>query len=197
MDRENVRMLIRQSVSDEKERLDPPVLQSLKQASMRVACYSRCAIDDIGQVSSAELIARSAERYIRSVPSWSFAGTYTDQCKNSMPLERRGAFQQLKQRAGDYDLILCRSVSRLGTALPDILREIQWFRKNGIGIYFESEDLYTLDSHFPQTLEMMKLLAEEESVQKSRALITPIQWRTGQNGKMPINSDGKGDGTAL
>lgn len=197
MDMDNARLLIRQSFSEEEKHFDPPVLQSLKQTSLRVACYSRCAIDDIGQVSSAELIARSSERYIRSVPSWSFAGTYTDQCMNSMPLERRGAFQQLKQRAGDCDLILCRSVSRLGTALPDILREIQWFRKNGIGIYFESEDLYTLDDHFPLTLEMMKLLAEEESAQKSRALITPIQWRTGQNGKMPINSDGKGDGTAL
>ena len=70
MDRDNVRMLMSQSGTDEKERLDPPVLQSLKQASMRVACYSHCAIDDIGQVSSAELIARSSERYIRSVPTW-------------------------------------------------------------------------------------------------------------------------------
>ena len=55
----------------------------------------------------------------------------------------------------------------------------------------------TLDSHFPNTLEMMERLAEEESVHKSRALITPIHWLIGQNGKMPVNSDGKGDGTAL
>ena len=56
MDRENVRMLIRQSVSDEKERLDPPVLQSLKQTSLRVACYSRCAIDDKFYSSISQLV---------------------------------------------------------------------------------------------------------------------------------------------
>ena len=45
MDMDNARLLIRQSFSEEEKHFDPPVLQSLKQASMRVACYSRCAID--------------------------------------------------------------------------------------------------------------------------------------------------------
>lgn len=177
MNREEVRRRIRERIAEETVHSDPPALQRLKQLPMRVACYARCAVDDISQVSSAELFAIASERYVRSVPAWSFAGSYVDQCLSSVPPENRSGFQQMKKQVRDYDLILCRSVARLGSALPAILSQVEWFRAKGIGYYFESEDLFTLDDRFPQACEMLCKLAEEESIRKSRALITPIQWR--------------------
>ena len=140
-----------------------PVLRGLEQIPMRVAYYRHCGVDDVQQISSVELIRITAERMIGSIPAWSLAGIYLDQCSYDTPLTERPGFKSMKQNIADYDLVICKSIVSLS---PDTLPIVQRFREKGIGFYFEAEDLYSLDDSFDGFLRCFRTVAERESSQK-------------------------------
>ena len=84
------------------------------------------------------------------------------------------------------DLIVCASVSRFARNISDLIEEVRKLRttnpSNPVGVYFETEDLYTLDPNINERLQMQGLFAEWESGNKSRRMILSYDQRicTGQ-----------------
>ena len=153
-------------------------LRLMMRIPLRVAAYALCAADDFNQNSSVQLIAHDAEDMVASAYAWTFAGAYIDQCGSSTPADERPEFNRMKQQAGHFNLVICKSLSCFAGDITDAITQVQWFREHGVGVYFESEDLYTLDTLPLLKLRFMGILAEEESRQKSRAMITlPEQLR--------------------
>lgn len=65
--------------------------------------------------------------------------------------------------AGKIDLILTKSVSRFARNTVDSLTTVRKLKEKGIEVYFEKENIYTLDAKGELLITIMSSLAQEES----------------------------------
>lgn len=65
--------------------------------------------------------------------------------------------------AGQIDLILTKSISRFARNTVDTITTVRRLKEKGVGVYFEKENIYTLDSKGEFILTLMSSLAQEES----------------------------------
>ena len=74
--------------------------------------------------------------------------------------------------AGKIDLIITKSVSRFARNTVDSLTTIRKLKAHGIEVYFEEQNIYTLDSKGELMLTIMSSLAQEES----RSISENVTW---------------------
>ena len=81
----------------------------------------------------------------------------------TMPLQ--SAFNQMVQDAldGKIDLIVTKSVSRFARNTVDSLTTVRKLKEKGVEVYFQKENIYTLDSKGELLITIMSSLAQEES----------------------------------
>lgn len=65
--------------------------------------------------------------------------------------------------AGKIDLIVTKSVSRFARNTVDSLTTVRQLKEKGVEIYFEKENIWTLDSKGELLITIMSSLAQEES----------------------------------
>ena len=65
--------------------------------------------------------------------------------------------------AGKIDLILTKSVSRFARNTVDSLVTIRQLKEKGVEVFFEKENIYTLDAKGELLLTIMSSLAQEEA----------------------------------
>ena len=77
----------------------------------------------------------------------------------------RPKFQRIIRncKTGKIDLILTKSLSRFSRNTVDTLTTVRKLKEKGIEIYFEKENIYTLDSKGELLITIMSSLAQEES----------------------------------
>lgn len=149
----------------------------------RVVVYCRVSTDGIQQTTSFELQKKYYLRYVRKKPEWKLVGLYSDEGITATSIEKRiGLLTMLNDaRAGKFDIIVVKNLSRLCRNLMDCMNIIYELRRlpHPVGILFENENMYTLDKNVDFTLQVLSLVAQEESHKKSEAMISSYQQRFG------------------
>ncbi len=86
-------------------------------------------------------------KMIRKNPEWEFAGVFADKGKSGLGLNDRSEFNKMIKKAmkGEIDLIITKSVSRFSRNTLDSLNSIRKLKERKIAVYFEKEDINTLD----------------------------------------------------
>ena len=137
----------------------------------RVAAYVRVSTDNDEQTSSYELQKNYYTDYIKAQPGWEFVGIYDDEGISGTSLEHRKGMQQLIEdcKAGKIDLILTKSIARFARNIVDCLSVIETLKNLDppVGVKFEADNIYTLDSNGRMILTILASVAEEESHSKS------------------------------
>ena len=150
---------------------------------MRVVVYSRVSTDGISQTSSFELQKNYYLRFVRKKPDWKLVGLYSDEGITATSMEKRVGLLTLLDdaRAGKFDIIVVKNLSRLARNLMDCMNIIYELRSlpHPIGILFETENMFTLDKNVDFTLQVLSLVAQEESHKKSEAMNSSYQQRFG------------------
>lgn len=117
----------------------------------RVAVYARVSTKSKEQVSSIENQTKYYAEKIAKTPNWDLAEIYSDEGKSGTSKKWRPEFKRMLEDASKkkMDLIVCASVSRFARNISDLIEEGRKLRttnpSNPVGVYFETEDLYTLD----------------------------------------------------
>lgn len=147
----------------------------------RVAVYVRVSTDDIKQTTSFELQQRYYEDYIRSRPNWTLYRIYSDEGISGTSAAHRKEFAQMLEdaKAGKFDLIITKSVSRLARNVVlaiSVVRELAEL-KNPVGVFFESEAIFSLKDESQMALSFIATMAEEESHIRSRSMETSLRMR--------------------
>lgn len=147
----------------------------------RVAVYARVSTDDPRQTSSYELQKNHYEDIVRQHPNWILIDIYADEGISGTSLRHRDSFVRMIRdcEAGKIDLILTKSVSRFARNILDCIgyaRQLSAMRPP-IGIYFETERIYTLNSNSEMSLSFIATLAQEESHTKSEIMNASIEMR--------------------
>ena len=148
-----------------------PETMAVEDRTLNVAAYIRVSTDNDEQTSSFELQQNDFTERIQANPKWNFVGIYSDEGISGTELShRKGMLQMLEDcRAGKIDYILAKSIARFARNVVDCLSIIEELKNMNppVGVYFEADNLYTLDSTGALVLTIMATLAEEESRNKS------------------------------
>lgn len=139
-----------------------PIAQSVRK---RVAAYARVSTDKEEQLTSYEMQIRYYTNYIYSNTQWDFVKVYTDEGISAVNTKHRDGFKEMIEDAlaGKIDLIITKSVSRFARNTVDTLTTVRKLKEKGIEVYFEKENIYSLDSKGELLLTIMSSLAQEES----------------------------------
>lgn len=140
----------------------------------RVAGYARVSTDHDDQISSYEAQVDYYTNYIRGRDDWEFVGIYTDEGISATNTRHRDGFKRMVRDAmdGKIDLIVTKSVSRFARNTVDSLTTVRKLKDKGIEIYFEKENIWTLDAKGELLITIMSSLAQEES----RSISENVTW---------------------
>lgn len=157
----------------------------VSQKKRKVAGYARVSTDNPEQLTSYESQVKYYTSYINGRSDWVFAGMYTDEGISATNTKHRSGFKRMVSDAlaGKIDLIVTKSVSRFARNTVDSLTTVRKLKEKGIEIYFEKENIWTLDSKGELLITIMSSLAQEES----RSISENVKW-----GKRKRFAEGKG-----
>ena len=158
--------------------------QNTEKPKLRVAAYCRVSTDSDEQATSYEAQIDYYTQYIQRHAEWEFVKVYTDEGISGTNTKHRDGFNEMIQDAldGKIDLIVTKSVSRFARNTVDSLVTVRKLKEKGVEVYFEKENIYTLDSKGELLITIMSSLAQEES----RSISENVTW-----GQRKRFSDGK------
>ncbi|AUD64594.1 hypothetical protein BK011_02450 [Tenericutes bacterium MZ-XQ] len=156
----------------------------------KVAAYARVSTDETDQLHSYQAQIEEFTQRINKNDEWEFAGMYCDEGITGTMMSKRPGFLSMIQAAedGHIDLILTKSISRFSRNTIDILTVIQTLRNINVEIFFEKENLSSLDPKIDFILTVMSSMAQEESRSISENTKWGIQKRFEQ-GKLIMNTN--------
>ena len=149
----------------------------------RVAIYARVSTKSTEQVSSIENQTKYYTNKVAKTPNWELCDIYKDEGISGTSTKKRKDFQRMIADAEKkkMDLILCASVSRFARDISDCIDNIRRLKtanpSHPVGVYFETENIYTLDPNADERLEMHAMFSGWESKNKSRRMILSYDQR--------------------
>ncbi|MDD6526236.1 MAG: recombinase family protein, partial [Oscillospiraceae bacterium] len=99
---------------------------------------------------------------------------YSDEGISGTSTKHRDSFNRMIQdaMAGKIDLIITKSISRFARNTVDTLTTVRKLKEKGIEVFFEKENIYTLDSKGELLITIMSSIAQEES----RSISENVTW---------------------
>ena len=154
----------------------------------RVAAYCRVSTDSEEQETSYEAQVQHYTDYIRSRPDWDFVEIYADDGISGTNTKKRDEFNRMIAdcEAGKIDMVITKSISRFSRNTLDCLKYTRKLKALNIAVFFEKENINTLDSKGEVLLTIMASLAQQESESLSANVRMGIQYRN-QQGKVQVN----------
>lgn len=140
----------------------------------RVAAYARVSTDNEEQQTSYEAQVDYYDRYIHERQDWEFVEVYADEGISGTSTKHREGFNRMIKDAlaGKIDLIVTKSISRFARNTVDTLTTVRKLKEKGIEVFFEKENIYTLDSKGELLITIMSSIAQEES----RSISENVTW---------------------
>ena len=166
---------------------------------IHVAAYCRVSTAQEDQETSYEAQVAYFTKLITENPSWQLAGIYADDGISGTDMKKRDNFNAMMERClqndREIDLILTKSISRFARNTVDCLSCIRKLKERNIAIYFEKENINTLES----TGELLITILSSQAQEESRNISENVKWglkRKYEKGEMLVRRMfGYGKGT--
>ena len=141
---------------------------------LRVAAYCRVSTELEQQQSSYDIQIEYYTRHIMQNPNWIFAGVFADDGRSATNTFRRDDFNQLMNQCmkGKVDMVITKSISRFARNTVDCISWVRKLKEKNVAVYFEKENINTLDDSTEMILTILSSQAQEES----RAISTNVKW---------------------
>ena len=151
----------------------------------KVAAYARVSTNSDEQYTSYEAQVNFYKKYIQEKPDWEYTKVYADEGLSGTTTKKRTEFNRMIKDAlnGKINLIITKSISRFARNTLDTISYVRKLKAKGIEVFFEKENLWTLDPKSELILTIMASIAQEES----RSISQNVTWgkRVGfQEGKV-------------
>ena len=144
--------------------------------------------DSEEQASSYEVQVEHYTQFIEKNPEWELAGIFADDGISGTNTKKREEFNRMIEAcmAGHIDMIITKSISRFARNTLDCLKYIRKLKEKNIPVFFEKENINTMDSKGEVLLTIMASLAQQESQSLSQNIKLGLQYRY-QNGEVQVN----------
>lgn len=132
---------------------------------LNVAAYARVSSKELDQKTSLEAQKDYYEKKINANPEWNLFAVYSDDGITGTSYTKREGFQQMLAdcEAGSIDMIITKSISRFARNTVDTITVIRRLRELGIGVLFEKENVWSMDSKGEFVLTLLASMAQEEA----------------------------------
>ena len=136
-----------------------------KHHQKRVAAYCRVSTDSEEQLTSYQNQMRVYTEMIAANKEWEFAGLYADEGISGTRADKRPEFQRMIRdcQNGKIDYIITKSVSRFARNTVECLEYVRSLKAQGIGIFFEEQNIDTLKNESELYLVIYAGFAQSES----------------------------------
>lgn len=155
---------------------------------LRVAAYCRVSTDSDEQASSYDAQIEHYTSFINNHPDWQLAGIFADDGISGTNTKKREEFNRLIDEcmAGNVDMVITKSISRFARNTLDCLKYIRQLKDKNIAVFFEKENINSMDSKGEVMLTIMASLAQQESQSLSQNVKLGLQYRY-QQGEIQVN----------
>ena len=138
--------------------------RSIFDLSLRVTFYARVSTDKDEQLNSLENQVQYYTELIQSKPSWTYVPGYVDEGLSGTSTKKRDSFNRMiaDAKAGRFDFIITKEISRFSRSTLDSIQYTQALLEYGVGVFFQNDNINTLDSDSEFRLVVMAGVAQDE-----------------------------------
>ena len=132
---------------------------------IRVAAYARVSTDMQDQKNSYASQLKYYTDKINSNPKWIPTEVYADEAISGTQDYKRSDFMRMINDAlnGEFDLLLTKSISRFARNTVDTLSYVRKLKEKNVAIFFEEENINTLEMSGELLLTILSSVAQQES----------------------------------
>lgn len=134
-------------------------------AKRSVAIYARVSTDHEEQLSALENQVEWYKPILAARPDWTLVAQYVDEGITGTSVNKRPQFLKMIRdaKAGKFDMIITREVSRFARNTVDTLQYTRMLREYGVEVFFINDNIKTFDGDGELRLTIMATLAQDES----------------------------------
>lgn len=131
---------------------------------LRVTFYARVSTDQDEQINSLENQVQYYTELIQSRPNWRFVPGYVDEGISGGSTKKRDNFNRMIRdaKAGMFDFIVTKEISRFSRSTLDSIRYTQELLDYNVGVFFQNDNINTLDTDSEFRLVIMAGVAQDE-----------------------------------
>ncbi len=139
--------------------------KSIFDLDLRVAYYTRVSTNIDHQLHSLKSQTEYYDEYIDSIKNWTFIDGYVDEGLSGVSTGARKDFNRMIEdgRQKKFDLIITKEVSRFARNTLDSIFYTRELLKYGVGVFFQNDNINTLEVDSELRLTIMASMAQEES----------------------------------
>ena len=138
--------------------------KSIYDLPLKVTFYARVSSEKDEQKNSLSNQIFYFENHIKEVSNWTYVEGYVDEGISGTSVNKRDAFKRMiaDSKKGKFDLILTKEVTRFARNTVDSISYTQELLANGVGVFFQSDNINTLYSDSELRLTIMASIAQDE-----------------------------------
>lgn len=145
------------------------IRQELKRRSiydlpLRVTYYARVSSESDEQLNSLGNQITYYEDFIKRNGNWQFVPGYIDEGLSAATTKKRENFNRMiDDAAADmFDLIITKEISRFARNTLDSIQFTRQLLSHGVGVFFQNDNINTLDEDSELRLSIMSSIAQDE-----------------------------------
>ena len=138
--------------------------KSIYDIPLRVTYYARVSSESDEQLNSLGNQISYYEDLIRKNKVWTFVPGYIDEGLSGISTKKRENFNRMVEDAAAnlFDLVITKEISRFARNTLDSIRYTRELLSSGVGVFFQNDNINTLDEDSELRLSIMSSIAQDE-----------------------------------
>ena len=138
--------------------------KSIYDIPMRVTFYARVSSESDEQLNSLGNQITYYQDLIQRNPSWTFVPGYIDEGLSGISTKKRENFNRMVEDAAldKFDLVITKEISRFARNTLDSIQFTRQLLGHGVGVFFQNDNINTLDEDSELRLSIMSSIAQDE-----------------------------------
>ena len=138
--------------------------RSIYDIPLRVTYYARVSSESDEQLNSLGNQISYYEDLIKRNKNWVFVNGYIDEGLSGLSIKKRENFNRMIEEAAEdkFDLIITKEISRFARNTLDSIQYTRQLLNHGVGVFFQNDNINTLDEDSELRLSIMSSIAQDE-----------------------------------
>ncbi len=138
--------------------------KSIYDIPLRVTYYARVSSESDEQLNSLGNQISYYDELIKRNRNWTFVPGYIDEGLSGITTKKRENFNRMIEdaRDGKFDLVITKEISRFARNALDSIQYTRQLLSSGVGVFFQNDNINTLDEDSELRLSIMSSIAQDE-----------------------------------
>ena len=138
--------------------------KSIYEIPMRVTFYARVSSEKDEQLNSLDNQIAYYTDFIKKNTFWDYVPGYIDEGISGISVQKRENFNQmiLDAKSNMFDFVITKEISRFARNTLDSIQFTRELLSSGVGVFFQNDNINTLDEDSELRLSIMSSIAQDE-----------------------------------